>query len=907
MDYSSEDRPRECPAVFHMAGAAKAAPAPAAEPGSDHANPEVESSMSTPAALGVVERATVDAARCSVLAAHGETVRRVMGYLLQRENAALLVCRGAQSAAGRSVPAAEVFGLRQLALQAIVAAAAAAGSHGCGVRPLLLGGDDGSGKSTVLAHAAHTCAATIPVARVIHQVATGHTLHTTLTRLWLALDSSSVPPLAEQELCAAMPAMLARAATRLQPVLIFLDGVDQQLHGSVPGLPWDRAGRVSDGLRRALRWVPSPLPAGVRLVCTVSTDCPGWDTLSCEQVVDEHVLTWPPPEETAAVADSDRKWVVGSVAPLPVDASLSLMREWSRALGSDIDDPRKSRVDSAARLDALARRFSNPFRLRLELVRELRCSTSENVVPEGAEEAVASVLRHFEVRVGTDSARGCVQLLRLACAGGLEEAEIASVLARRGVQVIGDSRESRPEQIFIPELELLLDSVQSSGNPAERWRLSNNCIVQAAAQARYGHTDSPEAISWLTALAEHLQIATKSNTKDRATRLLPVLHMLALHATKRGQHEAIAQAHDALRAAAFDPSLVCWLLERGQTEALLQYCLSSEGYGAVCEHVLSLPPPLAEYLVDTSESILNLGRLLSTAGQYLPARQLLQGAIGRQAAGSEASAEMRGRLQLAVAENEVRYWDSRRDWKSERDLELLLSSSTESVTLLRRADEFLRSQKIFPAAGVRGSACSASTTTLRLCDALTRCANAHFKAGCVLTGEAASRHFDLSDTMTGEVERLIGTNSRFEPTETLAGAWLVSGVTTSCRAHLLKREIDTQEMVPEVATLLNRAVELFLRAESMLVQCVGEFNEKSIYTHSNLGEIYVYDLHNLRQGLVHLRQSCNVATRIFGDHHPSTQAKHRQIQSITDQLRQMPQQLQQLLGLDVHPGGVGEQ
>ena len=90
----------------------------------------------------------------------------------------------------------------------------------------------------------------------------------------------------------------------------------------------------------------------------------------------------------------------------------------------------------------------------------------------------------------------------------------------------------------------------------------------------------------------------------------------------------------------------------------------------------------------------------------------------------------------------------------------------------------------------------------------------------------------------------------------------------------------------------------------MLVQCVGEFNEKSIYTHSNLGEIYVYDFHDVRQGLVHLRRSCDVAERIFGVDHPCAQAKRKQIQSITDQLMQM--QIQHLLGLDEQLGGAAD-
>ena len=191
---------------------------------------------------------------CSVLVAHGPALRQATGYLIQRENACLLVCRGRQDqhekhsaayprgtdgggdgAAGKAAASA-VFGLEP-ALQAIVGHCAAgtdvdallpggqAGGHG-GVRPLLLAGPTGSGKSVVLATLAETCRTLLPAARLVHRVAAGSSVLSLLSGLWRELELPSTPaPLSEHELVAAVPAMLARAAVRLGPVIVLLDGL----------------------------------------------------------------------------------------------------------------------------------------------------------------------------------------------------------------------------------------------------------------------------------------------------------------------------------------------------------------------------------------------------------------------------------------------------------------------------------------------------------------------------------------------------------------------------------------------------------------------------------------------------------------------------------------------------------
>jgi hypothetical protein len=189
----------------------------------------------------------------SVLVANGPALRQATGYLVQRENACLLVCRGRQDqqkhergadhggfgggdgAAGKAAASA-VFGLEP-ALQAIVGHCAAGSDVGAllpdgqggqgGVRPLLLAGPTGSGKSVALATLAETCRTLLPAARLVHRVAAGSSVLSLLSGLWRELEPPSTPaPLSEHELVAAVPAMLARAAARLGPVFVLLDGLD---------------------------------------------------------------------------------------------------------------------------------------------------------------------------------------------------------------------------------------------------------------------------------------------------------------------------------------------------------------------------------------------------------------------------------------------------------------------------------------------------------------------------------------------------------------------------------------------------------------------------------------------------------------------------------------------------------
>ena len=73
----------------------------------------------------------------------------------------------------------------------------------------------------------------------------------------------------------------------------------------------------------------------------------------------------------------------------------------------------------------------------------------------------------------------------------------------------------------------------------------------------------------------------------------------------------------------------------------------------------------------------------------------------------------------------------------------------------------------------------------------------------MLAGEAAEAHFDVADALTAEVEELLGPPSGMPVTETLAGAVLVSGVTSSCRAHQLKRLGRSEGRGAQIRALLQ--------------------------------------------------------------------------------------------------------
>lgn len=237
------------------------------------------------------------------------------------------------------------------------------------------------------------------------------------------------------------------------------------------------------------------------------------------------------------------------------------------------------------------------------------------------------------------------------------------------------------------------------------------------------------------------------------------------------------------------------------------------------------------------------GELLSLAGHFKAARSVLDTAAAR----SEKSSTEYAFAILGVARNEIRYWDSRRDWGSPLDLSLLMDASQHAVTALKKID----------------------SDSVEYYQAVTDRANAHFKAGCVSSPEKAKYHYELANQLADDVVMRLGEHSPvWRRRKVAAGALLVKGVTRMCEAHAAEamHESGSTEAALD-------ALHLFYQAELRLHDVVGPFSELSIFTHGNLGECYLHAFGLLALGLVHERRACLVALKVFGPSHPNAARK----------------------------------
>mmetsp|Transcript_109992 Transcript_109992/g.245841 ORF Transcript_109992/g.245841 Transcript_109992/m.245841 type:complete len:863 (-) Transcript_109992:6-2594(-) len=263
-----------------------------------------------------------------------------------------------------------------------------------------------------------------------------------------------------------------------------------------------------------------------------------------------------------------------------------------------------------------------------------------------------------------------------------------------------------------------------------------------------------------------------------------------------------------------------------------------------------------------------VGRLLSIAGEFVAARELLGRTPHTSPIADPLSAHQssmspnyhRAESLVAVANNEVRYWDSRRDWASPEALSLLLDSGREAVQLLERLQLRRPAEKLL------------------LARALSRRANGCFKAGCVSAPGSNSQnsYFDEADACIARAVSLL----QGRRVQVLGEVVLVGGVTTLCRAHSLSR----QHRLDSFKETAISAMLQFYRAEAILRAAVGKINEKSIYTHGNLAELMLNDLHEPFLGLLHHRQSCIVAVRTFGLTHANANRKLQELADICQQL-----------------------
>ena len=149
-------------------------------------------------------------------------------------------------------------------------------------------------------------------------------------------------------------------------------------------------------------------------------------------------------------------------------------------------------------------------------------------------------------------------------------------------------------------------------------------------------------------------------------------------------------------------------------------------------------------------------------------------------------------VHVVVALFACRFWDSKRNWTTVHELELLLQSSADAVEILEC------------------TAMAPEQELIAYAHALSRHANGCFKAACVYRDTPAKQNafLDLADSRIATAVRLL---EPLGPTFGLGGAMLVGGVTTSVRCHSYDRPDHPQAMAHALAS-----IDMFYRAEHVL-------------------------------------------------------------------------------------------
>jgi hypothetical protein len=276
----------------------------------------------------------------------------------------------------------------------------------------------------------------------------------------------------------------------------------------------------------------------------------------------------------------------------------------------------------------------------------------------------------------------------------------------------------------------------------------------------------------------------------------------------------------------------------------LQQLLGLTGAGASVN-----PPPLGP----EDRSLEELFRKATTYQGQAPSHPLL------------ASVRTLGMVLLNIARNEIRYWDSRRDWSHPHALQLLMTSSQKCCGVFGLLTSLV--SDVTPAALSQPQGV-ASQDVLNYVSALTKYANSQFKCGCVVEGEAATPYYDRAEASLEEGRRSLRSFLNGGYIDLLLGELeLVGGVTTTCRSRAAKNSGK------EWKGLSRTAIVQFFRAEKLMKSSVGDINEKSMYTHGNLAECYLYDWMAIEESLFHSVEACKVAVGYFGCEHENTKRK----------------------------------
>jgi len=289
------------------------------------------------------------------------------------------------------------------------------------------------------------------------------------------------------------------------------------------------------------------------------------------------------------------------------------------------------------------------------------------------------------------------------------------------------------------------------------------------------------------------------------------------------------------------------ILEREHRSALLDYCRAVGGYPIVRRALTKAAPSRSLW-----ERII-VGRFLSHVGEFAAAKEILLQAKP-EAAASANPCDL-GQVCTLIAENEIRYWDSLRNWGSAGALKDLMDSSQTAVKIFE--EELQKHDRM--------------STRVDYAQALSRWANGCFKVSCVINMVMAYKFLGHADEAIQKVEDLF---KGCPPSKVLGRAILVRGVAKLVLGHNRQRY-----RLPH-RDILVQAAELLTKAEDILVQAAGEVNEGSIYTHGNLGELYLHDVGHVPLALLHNTKSCLVGLKLWGAEHPNVERKLREFGAI---------------------------
>eukprot|EP00439_Symbiodinium_sp_Y106_P051399 s2666_g6.t2 len=296
------------------------------------------------------------------------------------------------------------------------------------------------------------------------------------------------------------------------------------------------------------------------------------------------------------------------------------------------------------------------------------------------------------------------------------------------------------------------------------------------------------------------------------------------------------------------------ILEKDHRSALLEYCHKAGGYQTVRRALCKmLDEPNCENL---QERRVVLGRFLSHVGEFAAAKRILLQARA-EATSAERTLEL-GQVCNLIAENEIRYWDSLRNWSSILNFKLQSTAADFQETAVNIFRKQLEKR-------------DRMSTRVEYAQALSRWANACFKVSCVINMVMAYSFLSKADESIQIVEDLF---KGCPPSKVVGRAILVRGVAKLVLGHSRQRH-----RLPH-RDILVEAVELLQRAEDMLVRAAGEVNEGSIYTHANLGELYLHDMGHVPLALMHNTKSCLVGLKLWGASHPNVERKLREFAAI---------------------------